>query len=578
MLSGRMTLLGQEFSLCEVNWSLDPQSGSTAPMAFGPTLDYRDAGLAGNARNIWELNRHQHLTLAALAYALSGEERYADFVREQIDSWLDQNPFPLGVNWGSSLELGLRLISWVWISRFLNGSVHWDALFGEFGRLWPSVHRHQWMIAARRSVGSSANNHLIGEMAGLFVSAAEWPWFESSKAWSERARQSLETEIVKQFYPSGLNREQAFGYHVFATELLLMAGVEGQRAGRPFSRGYREKLCAATEAGVALVAPKGPAPTYGDSDDGVAVGLPGGGQYALERIVAVVGRWLTPVTSELPLPREAVFAANLELSGLCGAGSDLRRIPSSPTDLTRSRAFFDAGLFLMRSRAEGQDILVTADAGELGYLSIAAHGHADALSFTLAVEGEPLLIDPGTFAYHYDLKARAYFRGTPAHNTIWVDGADQSQPGGPFMWTRKARVTVQAWRPAADGGLLTASHDGYERLTRPVTHRRTLSLQGEQLCVDDELSGEGKHDIEWRLHVAPQCAVRLDGEECNVRGERHDLSIRLDGALQWRCMVGEESGGWFSGGFNRREKTTTIVGVARLPMPARLRHVVRVTS
>jgi len=170
LLAGRFVALNQTFSVGDVEWHRDPQSEVTAPLRFGPTLDYRDRRIAGNARNIWELNRHQYLTTAALAYALTGEERFAVFVRRQLDSWLDQNPFPLGVNWASPLELGLRLISWVWVSRFLAGSPETESLFGEHGRLWPAIYRHQWMIAKLQSFGSSANNHLVGEMAGLFIS------------------------------------------------------------------------------------------------------------------------------------------------------------------------------------------------------------------------------------------------------------------------------------------------------------------------------------------------------------------------------------------------------------------------
>lgn len=574
LLEGRVVLLDQEFTIRDVNWSLDPQTGRSAPLDFGPTLDYRNGSVAGNARNVWELNRHQYLTHAALAYAISGDERYAKSVRRQLESWLEQNPFPLGLNWSSPLEFGLRLISWVWISRFLSESPEWDVLFGPAGRMWPAVYRQQWMIAELHSVGSSANNHLIGEMAGLFVSTLEWPWFADSSAWRRLAQRVLEAEIAKQYYPSGINREQAFGYHVFTTELLIQAGVEGERASQPFSRGYLGKIRRAVRAALAQVGPGGLLPAYGDYDEGVAVGFPGGAPHALERIAAVVSDW-TGEPVDMPLASAARLAALVQLSGL---ELTRRESTSSPGagEHAGSQAFFDAGLFLMRSRAGNEDVLVMADAGDLGYLSIAAHGHADSLSFTLSVGGEPLLIDPGTYAYHSDPEARAYFRGTLAHNTVCVDGADQSQAGGPFLWTRKARTVVHEWRAAGDGALLTASHDGYMRLSPPVRHRRTLALQGQQLCVDDELAGEGEHHIEWRLHVAPGCIVRLDESECEVKGRRHSLSIRLDESLRWECMVGEARGGWCSSAFNRREETTTIVGTATLPMPARLRHRVRV--
>ena len=578
-LAGTTVALGQTFSTVDTDWHLDPQTGVSAPLDFGPLLDYRDGRLAGNSRNTWELNRHQHLALVALAFACTGEDRYAAYVRRQLESWLRQNPFPLGVNWNSPLELGLRLTSWVWIARLLADSEHGEALFGDRGLLWPSVYRHQWMIAALHSKGSSANNHLIGEMAGLFVAATTWPWFRESAGWARFAQQTLEREAASQYYPSGLNREQAFGYHLFATELLLLAGVEGDRAGSPFSMGCRARLRRAVRAAADLVGPNGLLPTFGDDDGGMAIGLPGGGSGAFERILAVASRWLGDVECAVEPSREARLAAEIELSGVPGVAEEAVTARLRPARLdAESTSFVDAGVYVMRSTFRGEVVSVLADAGELGYLSIAAHGHADALSFALAVADEPLLVDPGTFTYHWDPAARAYFRGTRAHNTVTVDGHDQSEAGGPFLWTRKARCFVQEWSETAGEVVLAASHDGYERLHSPVTHRRRLVLRAGQLDVDDELTGTGEHDVEWRLHLAPHCRAVLGTRECEVVGRRHRLSIQLDDALRWSVLSAQPQGGWFSPAFNRREPTATLVGACRLPLPLSLHHVLEVLA
>lgn len=571
LLDGQLTVLSQSFRLDVVDWHRDPQAGVAAPLLFGPLLDYRDPASVGNVRNIWELNRHQHLTMAALAYALTGDDRFAVFVRRQIESWLEQNPFPLGVNWASPLEFGLRLISWVWIARFLHGSPEGEALFGANGRIWPSVYQHQWMIATFHSCGSSANNHLIGEMAGLLISALEWPLFPESRDWADLAQASLSAEARRQFHPSGINREQAFAYHLFATELLMLAGVEAQRARRPFPDDYRVRLRQAVAAALALAGPAGIVPTYGDSDDGVAIGLPAGGDHVLGRLTAIASRWLGLAAarpSETPGER---LAAALVLSGLPPAAPGGQTREESPSN-AGSFAFADAGLYGLTSAAGRDPLFCLADAGELGYLSIAAHGHADALSFTLALGDEQLLVDPGTCSYHFDRKARAYFRSTRAHNTITIDSRDQSVAAGPFLWTRKARTTVNDWRTDQHGTLLRASHDGYRRLADPVVHERTLALSGGVLAVNDELRGAGTHDVEWRLHLAPQCRADLDEDTCVITGERRRLMLRLDRTLRWTLQVGATQGGWYSSGFNQRERTVTIVGNARLTLPTTLRH------
>ena len=97
-----------------------------------------------------------------------------------------------------------------------------------------------------------------------------------------------------------------------------------------------------------------------------------------------------------------------------------------------------------------QEVRLIVDAGPLGYTNIAAHGHADALSFTLSIAGLEFLVDPGTYAYHTQKKWRDYFRGTSAHNTVRVDKQDQSVGGGNFMWLEKAVAECEEWAPGED--------------------------------------------------------------------------------------------------------------------------------
>jgi hypothetical protein len=582
IVGGAYHAAGCTFVLDPVDWHLDPQSGVSAPRAFGPLLDYRDPAVAGNCRNIWELNRHQHLSLVAAAYAASCDERYARFVREQLTTWLDQNPWPLGVNWQSPLEMALRLISWLWIWRLLDGSPERERLFGPSGLLWPAIYRHQTVVAALRSRGSSANNHLIGEMAGLYVSSVAWPVFDESRTWARRARMVLHDEAVRQYFASGLNREQSFGYHVFTTELLALAGLEGQRHGDAFSTGYLQGLGRAVAAAAAQLTDGGVAPRYGDADEATAVDL-GQRRSGLDWLGALAASWLGQPSASRAEPNEILLAAALLMGSDVGAaaGSDapsaLAMPGAPPTEPVApgTIAYPDAGLFVMRSRAAGR-ILCIADAGPLGYLSIAAHGHADALSFTVTVDDDELLVDPGTFTYHYDPLWREYFRGTSAHNTVTVDGQSQSVADGPFMWSRKAETTVLRWESTAHGAVLEAAHNGYERLPDPVNHRRTLALDKGVLSVVDELAGRMSHAVEWRLHLAPGCKADLAADRCEVVGKRHRLTIRLDPGLSWHLHTGDDQGGWYSGSLNRREEATTLVGTACVVLPLRLDHVIEV--
>ena len=539
------------------NWHLDPQTDRLAPLKPGLDINYRDRKLVGNVKNTWEKSRHHHLTVMSAAYLLTKDEKYATVVAEQLKDWIINNPFPLGINWTSSLELGIRLISWVWIDRLLRGSQAHNLLFGESGILWSAIYWHQWLISQHYSHASSANNHLVGEMAGLFISAAHWSVFPNSKRWQSLAWGKLSAEISQQTFPCGLNREQAFAYHIFVTEFFLLAGIEAQMHDLEVAEQYQDHLRKMLEVVPPLIDTNGNLPRYGDSDEGMALQIR---PHQSSRI-----DWLFRLGRQYVGARVPI--ANCE-SGYLAASlvnfpdrDTLGEVPAPPESL----ALPDAGLYVLaQNRGTPQEIFCLADAGQLGFLSLAAHGHADALAFTLSIGGVPIIVDPGTYTYHANPHWRNYFRSTKAHNTVAVDDLDQSKSGGTFLWTKKANIKVLDWQITPKGSLLSAEHDGYTCLRGKVVHRRKLTLEQHKLKIEDRLQNNDIHQVEWRLHFSPQCTVYLKSGCCLIKWDSGLLTIYLDEQMEWSLLTGASNGGWYSAGFNLKESTTTLVGCARV--------------
>jgi len=560
----------------EIDWHRDPVSGLAPPRTVrGKDIDYRDPGRIGDVKRIWEKNRHHHLTVMALVYWLTGDERFSKETVTQLSSWLDQNPYPYGINWNQALEAGIRLIAWVWIERLLRGSVHHQVFFGSH-RFWEAVYRHQQFIEKERSFGSSANNHLIGEMAGLLVAATAWSHLPAAGRWRRIAQQALEEEILRQTFPSGLSREQAFEYHLFVTELLLLSLLEGDRRGEPFSETYRHRLRRMIEVIPQLLDVGGNLPRYGDGDGGKALQLQPMASPRLNWLLQVGRTRLQARVPSALLPgaydqgKLACWLLTGETRSLAGEASEEVPIPGSV-------AFADAGIYVLAARRGTPDeIFVLADAGELGYLSTAAHGHADALSFTFSVGGVPIIVDPGTYTYYDpDPFWRAYFRGTAAHNTVVVDGKDQSQAAGPFLWTRKARAWVEEWENGEEGAHLLAAHDGYSPLG--VIHRRELTLSGRSLLIVDRLEGSGSHEIALRFHLAPGAALRYLGDQTwEITRFKRRVLLRLPASLQVQVFYGQREGGWFSPSFGEKEPSYTVEGRATLQLPVKMESTLEV--
>ena len=479
---------------------------------------------------LWELNRHLHLVRLAQAWALTGDQRWRAALHQQLHSWLDQCPAPAGPNWKSGLELGIRLINWALIWQLVRGDVGRD-----LHAPWlAGIRAHCTMIAARLSRHSSANNHLIGELAGLYVAACTWPCWPESHDWRAQAQRELEQQMQVQFSADGVHREQAFAYQVFCCEFLLLAGMLGQASGQPFSRAYWAGLRRAL-AFVRAVQDVGQ--NVGDADDGCVWRLHAGRGAQAAQLLALcdgaTAHWLAHLFPG-PLP-------------------DLE--PGTPTP---DWAWPDGGYFLFGTKGRVQGLV---DCGLLGYLGIAAHGHADALALTLHVGGEPCLVDPGTCAYWCAPRWRMYFRGTSAHNTLRVDGVDQSVGGGPFLWLRKARTRVEQMPASPAQFALAASHDGYQRLPDPVRHVRSVAFDeaSATLVVCDRVSGKRAHRTELFWHFAPQLAVQLTAQGVTVRTDRYTLVLQAScGTLDLVRGADHPPLGWYSRAYNVKEPCTVL--------------------
>lgn len=569
-VAGEYDLLGVHVVEPSPQWRTDPRTGIETSLRFGPSLDYRDHRRFGDTRAVWERSRHYHLAVLALAWHATGRDEFAACVESQLASWIRDDPFPLGVNWTSTLEAAMRLVSWTWIERLLRGSQAHGRLFGSDGLLWDSIYWHQWWISRTYSGGSSANNHLIGEMTGLFVASASWPYWPESASWRTKAAASLQRESLLQTFGSGLDREQAFGYHLYVFELLMLAGLEARRIGTPFSEDFRIRVVLMAEAIRDLTDPAGGLPTYGDSDEAVGVGfMAGPDRSAIGLTVARIG---FGASVESAAGEDGGHAAAVLIGGLDAdshvAGPRPRRLD-----------YPDAGLHMLCSEpGTDREVRVLFDAGPLGYLSIAAHGHADALSFTLSVGGHPVAVDPGTFAYHSDPGGRAYFRGTGAHNTILLDGLDQSVQGGPFLWTRHANARLLACERWPDGARIVAEHDGYMRLDDPVVHRRRVELNDRTFRVVDDLYGTGIHAAEFRVTLHPSVTSTISDGTCRLEWDAGSCLVRLDTDMNWRLERGAEAAGWYSPRFGHRVPTDTLVGTWNGSAPARFTQWVEVSA
>jgi hypothetical protein len=566
ILAGRWELLGvTRQDMVAPDWFLDPVSGRRAPQAeYCFSINHRKEAVTGNVKQVWELSRHHHLTVLATAYALTGDHRYAERAASHLRSWWKESPFLSGIHWTSGIELGIRLISWVWIRRLLDGWDDIQDLFEQNELALKQIWWHQTYLARFRSRGSSANNHVVAEAAGQLTAALAFPWFRESATWADESARLLKQELANNTFPSGVNRELAFDYHGLVAELGLIAAVEADRAGHPLPDTTWQTLGRMLDVTAACLDRELRAPRQGDSDDGRALVVASPDSNRWEALLAL-GQSIFGAPEWWPPARPGLS------SSILSALARPHPLPHRPA--TRPWHFSDAGITILRSRSAGEpEIWCRCDSGPHGFLSIAAHAHADALSIEVRHDGTDILTDPGTYCYSSDPPFRRYFRSTIGHNTLEVLGRDQSTSGGPTMWTRhaKSRLVTLVSSPDGDEARWVAEHDGYQTLRPPVTHRRMVEFHGERrlIKVTDVIDSAGRPPVRLAFHLGPDIEADLDGCVLALRWRARDrgeatATMILPSALDWSLARGTRDPvlGWYSPAFGQKMPVTDVIGV-----------------
>jgi hypothetical protein len=515
----------------EIDWHLDPVHGKRAPLQPWFQIAFLDFVAVGDHKVTWELNRHQHLVTLAKAWLLSGDNRYVCELRAEWRSWTRANPYPLGINWASTLEVAFRSLSWIWVDQLLAGSEGHAEFHAEMA---PALAFHGRYIERYLSTYFSPNTHLLGEAVALLFLGTLYPQMPGAARWTESGWRIVLGEAGHQVRPDGVYFEQSLYYHVYALDFFLYARLLRARNGMEIPPAYDAALGRMLDL-IAALAQAGPAEGFGD-DDGGRLFNPR--RNRTEQMTDPLA--LGALIYSREFPRAELTEESVWLFGNQAVEQLLRpqKIPAA-----RSLAFSDGGLYVLAD-SEPRAQLMVVDAGPQG-VGRSGHGHADALSLRLTLDGRRWLVDAGSGVYiAKDPADRNTFRGTGAHNTLRVDGVDQAVADEPFSWTHIPTTHAENWVVGNSFTYFAGSHNGYARLADPVLHRRhVLTIAGGLSLVRDVALGRAEHELEIRWHFAADLEVRRAGAawvEISRAGASSDeagLSLIVPEATAWQMDV-----------------------------------------
>ena len=395
----------------------------------------------------------------AHAYRTTGEQRFRAAWERLVGSYLRQVP-PAG---DPSEVTARRIVNWIYA---------WQQLGALSNGLEPALatriadeSRHVRMTL------TPERNHRTLELYALAIVGLA---FEDGELLAFAVAE-LDRNLAQDFLPDGVHRECSTHYHMIALRSFAGLRENARRFGLALPEGFDERLSRAFDFALHCRRPDGTIPALSDSDTGD-------------------------------------YSALLALGGELLDRDDLRRGRGDHC----AASFPQGGYFVQRSGWEADDRFLIFDCGPLGD---GGHGHYDLLSVEVWSGGRPLLVDPGRFTYAEGTpNLRRWFLGTAAHNTVTVDGLDQTPysrkaPSGPVAERRFHGRTTTAGVDVVAGAAISPAYE--------ARHRRRISFVDQRYWViQDDLRGERPHRYDLRLHLAPEAfeSIRLDGSILRVPG------------------------------------------------------------
>jgi hypothetical protein len=500
----------------KINWHCDFKTG----FCWNPKTYYKSIKIPYGEADIkvpWELSRFQHLVLLGQAYKLTNDEKYAQEFVVQVSDWIDNNKPEFGVNWACTMEVAVRASNWIMGWEFFEDL---EEISPEFLiKFLRSLYQHGQHVMDNLEYSETlTSNHYLSDVVGLVFIGTMFPEFKESEKWQKFAVKELIKEMKKQVYSDGVDFEGSTCYHRLVLELFFYvtflevvndAGFTGENysetSEKIFGKEYTVKLYRMFDAVCYLIKPNGRMPQIGDNDSGQFIKL-----YPREvldmRYLLALGavffkerRWKI---SEFFQTEEDIAEVYI-LFGKTGEKiwdslewNFLKNI--------KSKSFSDAGWYVMRDHLN----YCLVSCGPNGQKGNGGHSHNDKLSFELCLDGEDVIVDPGSYLYTSDLASREAFRQTAAHNSVKIDEAEQNRldEQRPFFLKNDARTKIIDWKIMEDKDVFEGEHYGYYRLTSPVCHRRRLEFYKKEphLEISDFFITAGEHTYEWNFILSPQ--------------------------------------------------------------------------
>jgi hypothetical protein len=502
-----------------IDWCKDYKNNVLVHKKYYAAYDKQNFNEVGDIKYVFEPSRFYFLPFLALDYSINDDNESLEKINRILREWKDQNPFLNSIHWTSGIEVGIRSINLIYTHMVLsyNNKIP-EAIDLNIREL--IIYSYKF-LAKHLSLYSSANNHLIAELAGLNAISS---YFTSDRIQKDSRKwiNMLFNEIVKQVNEDGVNSELCTHYHAEVTDHFLQALRFVERSKTKIPKQIHERY-KKMFAFVRHVEYNGLETIFGDNDEGYLI------NPYYDKSFSLYDSLILSANMEFNLDH---YAKNqFDLRNFLIYGDDLESVSKVSAEKIKDEIFKESGYAFLYDHVSSAK--ASFDFGQIGDKISAAHGHSDIFHFNFELQGEQILIDSGTFQYHKRFSDwRSYFRGVTAHNTISIENSDHAFQNSRMSWLNLPKIKLIDFKISREFSFIEAETDAFKK--HNVIHRRSLwfNKKDKFLQIKDTLKStnnfQNKPNLYFYLNFGNHLVVNKIQNSINITTKNGNVTLEND--------------------------------------------------
>jgi len=412
-------IFGVPIRFDEINWHKDSFSNHIYPCVRFDNLNvekYFNKGI--DLVFPWEQSRFYFAPMLVQKYLSTNDKLYYKQFKSTALDWIENNVLMIGVNWFSTMDVAIRSINWIFAISAFGDEFDSDKQFKT--KISYSLVQHAEYISKFPAIYKNGHttNHTVSAYVGLLFLSLALKNNTNSKKWLQQAIDGLIKCIEYQVYMDGVDFEGSIPYHRLVLELFAYAAVVALSNNIKFPDSYYKKLFLMFEYAAAYIDKNGNAPQIGDNDSGRVLIFNNdkdNNPYTNEHdhsYLLDLGQHIFnyKFKSQCILNNENIINLLPQLERI-----NINNLDLHPRNTEKSISFHNGGSYILKN--DKYSLLVACF--PIGQNGQGGHNNLDSGSFTLSIDGQRIIVDPGTSTYTKDKKERDEFRSYPYHNTLF---------------------------------------------------------------------------------------------------------------------------------------------------------------